>query len=259
MQWLFSQQIVASMRIKAFIVHLNRSTGRWPQVERLRTLLPMPVEVLPAIDGRMLSDAGYHRVVRRSLHLPWYPFLLSKAEAACFLSHRMAWQRLLSDGLDGALILEDDVDFLTADAPRVVAAALERLQPEEWIRLPFRDRGESGPVVRHGDGTVVIEPQMPGRGMLMQAVGPEAARRLLAASDVFDRPVDSFLQMQWVHAARVLSMRPIVICHIDHLLGGTELHDRHRGLADRAYREVCRPILRLSMHSANRQWRRRAA
>lgn len=247
------------MRVKAFIIHLTRSTARWPQVQRLRSQLPVPSEVLTAVDVKSLGTARYEQVVRRRLHTPPYPFPLSKGEAACFLSHRLAWQRVISERLDAAIILEDDVDFHADAASDVIATALTDLQPDEWIRFPHGQRGETGPVVRSSGLATTIEPWLPGRGMLMQAVGPIAAQRLLAASHQFDRPVDSFVQMQWLHGARVLSMRPFIVEHVDHLLGGSVLQNKHRGVMDRAYREICRPILRLSVRAANDQWRRRAA
>ena len=247
------------MHVKAFIIHLVRSTARWPQVQRLQSQLPIPSEVIAAVDGKSLSTARYEQVVRRRLHTPSYPFPLSKGEAGCFLSHRLAWQRVLSEKLDAAIILEDDVDLHADTASDVITAAIAGVEPDEWIRFPHAQRGESGPAVRTSGLATTIEPWLPGRGMLMQAVGPIAAQRLLAASHHFDRPVDSYLQMQWLHGARVLSMRPFIVEHVDHRLGGSVLQNKHRGVMDRAYRELCRPILRLSVRAANDQWRRRAA
>ena len=67
--------------------------------------------------------------------------------------------------------------------------------------------------------------------MQMQFVGREAARRLLAATETFDRPIDSLIQMQWLHGARVLSARPLVVREIDLELGGTVLQKKKMPLA----------------------------
>lgn len=247
------------MRAAAFIIHLDRSTARRPQVDRLAGLLPLSTTVLPAVDGGAMTDDAYHRVVRRGMHSPQYPFSLSKGEAGCFLSHRAAWTAIVSRGLDAGLIVEDDVDCLSPDFTAVIQAALDAIGPNEFLRFPFRARGEAGPVVRTRGEAHFLEPRLPGRGTLMQLVSVGAARLLLDASHAFDRPVDSFLQMQWLHGARVLSIRPIVIRHIDHLLGGTVLQNKQLGLAERLRREVQRPILRLAIRAVNDRLRRRAA
>ena len=95
--------------------------------------------------------------------------------------------------------------------------------------------------------------------MQMQIVGREAARLLLAASEEFDRPVDSFVQMQWLHGARMLSARPIVIRELGGELGGSVIHPRRRSLVDRLVHELQRPFIRLAVRQANEQWRRKSA
>jgi GR25 family glycosyltransferase involved in LPS biosynthesis len=94
--------------------------------------------------------------------------------------------------------------------------------------------------------------------MVMQLVGREAARRLLETSSTFDRPVDSFVQMNWVHGARVLSARPIVIREIGDVLGGSVIHPLRVGIRHRLVREVRRPLIRLAVSIENRR-RRKAA
>lgn len=247
------------MRTAAFIIHLHRATARRSQVDRLISLLPVPTAVLNAIDGQSMTDEEYGLVARRRMHSPPYPFELSKAETACFLSHRQSWQEIVDGGLDAGLVLEDDVDIVSPSFAAVIESALHGMQPDEFIRFPVKEKGEAGVIVRERSGTRVIEPRLPGRGMYVQAIGAEAARRLLEVSRAFDRPVDSFVQMQWLHGARVLSARPIVVRHVDFLLGGTVLHQKPFGLREWAKREWQRPLMRLAVLNANEHWRRRAA
>ena len=248
-----------AMRMKAFVIHLERASGRRPQAEFLRATLPPPAELLPAVDGLQLSDADVRGVFRPALHRPHYPFTLSRTEVACFLSHRRAWQAIVEEDLDAALVVEDDVAIEEQAFGEVLAAALDGLVPEEFVRFPFRDRGEQGQVVRAAGSARLIEPRMPGLNMQMQLVGREAARRLLWASEIFDRPVDTYVQMRWLHGVRVLTARPIVIREIGADLGGSVIHARRPGLVHKVVHEVRRPFIRLAMHRANERWRRRAA
>ncbi len=88
------------MRVKAYIVHLERSSSRHRQVRELAAALPLPTAVLPAVDGRLLDDGTRRRFVRRRIHTPRYPFRLLDTEIGCFLSYRRAWEAILADGCD---------------------------------------------------------------------------------------------------------------------------------------------------------------
>lgn len=247
------------MKSKAYVIHLERATARRPQAVLLAQAMPMETEILSAVDGRRLSDAERRNFVRRKIHSPRYPFRLIDNEVGCFLSHRRAWQAIVDDGCDAGLVVEDDVAIASHEFPAVLDAALKAIAPNEVIRFPVHDRVEGDNVTRALGGVRFLEPRLPGLGMQMQLVGREAALRLLAASERFDRPVDSVVQMQWVHGARVLSVRPIVIREIDAMLGGTSLQNKQMGIVEKAIHEFQRPLLRLAVHSANERWRRRAA
>lgn len=247
------------MPIQAFVLHLERAAGRRPQVDRLRASLPLPTAVLPAVDGLRMTPAESGAVARSGLHRPHYPFAMSRTEIACFLTHRRAWQAILDRGLDAGLVVEDDAAVVSPDFKAVLETAIDGLRPDELVRFPHRERHEPGPEVRSRGKVRLVEPRLPALGMVMQLVGREAARRLLDASQAFDRPVDAFVQMQWLHGARILTARPIVIREIGGDLGGSVIHARRRGLLDRVVHEVQRPLIRLAVHRANERWRRRAA
>lgn len=240
----------------AFVIHLERAVQRRRQAENLAASLPLPAEILSAIDGLSLSAADRARFYRRTLHAPRHPFALSDAEIACFLSHRMAWRLIIDRGLDGALVAEDDVAISGRRFAAVLTAAMEVAKPADLVRFPRWKRGERGkPLIRFGPVSIV-EPYLPGLGMQMQLVGREAARLLLDATETFDRPVDAMVQMQWLHGARVLSARPIVIREVDTELGGTVLQKKTMGLVEKVSHEVRRPFLRRAIRQANAAWRR---
>lgn len=244
------------MRIEAFIVHLEGAASRRPQVDELARSIPLPTLVLPAVDGRRLDPSVRRRIVRRRLHAPAYPFRLMDAEIGCFLSHRLAWQSILDAGLDAGLVAEDDVAVTSPSFHEVLGHAIAAIEPGDFIRFPLHERGEGR--VR-SPGASLLEPRLPGLGMQMQLVGREAAARLLAATEIFDRPVDSLVQMQWIHGARVLSARPVVIGEVDFALGGTTVQQKRMPLVRKAAHEFGRPFLRLAVRMANERWRMRRA
>lgn len=244
------------MNATALVIHLPRAAGRRPQVDRLCSELPLPVKVIDAVDGFDLSVADMRDVVAPGLHRPRYPFALSRTEVACFLSHRAAWQAIVAGGFDAGLVVEDDA-AVSPDFATVLEAILSGLRPDEFVRLPHRERHEPGPLVRSSAQATLVEPALPALGMVVQLVGREAAARLLGASMQFDRPVDSFVQMHWVHAARVLTARPIVVREIGADLGGSVIHARRASLGHKLIRELGRPLIRLAVQRES--VRRRAA
>lgn len=247
------------MNVKGYIVHLERAERRRPQALALAAALPLPAELLPAVDGRLLADADRAQFVRRRLHAPRYPFAITPTEIGCFLSHRRAWQAILDDGCDAGIIAEDDVAPAAPEFDAVIEAALAGLEPHDFLRFPLHTRGDAGPAIRTLGPARFLEPRLPGLGMQMQLVGREAARRLLEASHQFDRPVDSFVQMQWLHGARVLAAYPVVIQETDLLLGGSVVQNKRMDLVDKMVHEFHRPLHRLAVRTANEIWRRRAA
>lgn len=247
------------MNVKGYVVHLQRAERRRPQALALADALPMPAAILPAVDGRQFAEADRAAFVRRRLHAPRYPFAITPTEIGCFLSHRRAWQAILDDGCDAGIIAEDDVAPAAAEFVGVVEAAIAALEPHEFIRFPLRTRGDAGPAIRALGPARFLEPRLPGLGMQMQLVGREAARRLLEASRQFDRPVDSFVQMQWLHGARVLAAYPVVIRETDLLLGGSVVQNKRMDLVNKMVHEFHRPLHRLAVRTANELWRNRAA
>lgn len=247
------------MRIKAFIIHLARAVGRRPQVDRLRRAMPVPTEVIPAVDGQTISAEEMSDVYVEGGHRPRYPFPLSRTEIACFLSHRRAWRAIVDQRLDAALVAEDDATIASPEFLDVLQVSVDGLEPDELVRFPHRPRHEPGPVVRAQGAARVVEPRLPALGSVMQVIGREAAIRLLDASRCFDRPVDAFVQMRWLHSARILTARPIVIGEICGELGGSVIHTSRGTLIDKMIREVQRPLMRLAVHRENEHWLRKAA
>jgi GR25 family glycosyltransferase involved in LPS biosynthesis len=238
-------------RVHAFIIHLERAEGRRQQADTLLRLLPVPAEIVPAVDGLTLGADEIKAVYRRRLHRPNYPFALLKTEIACFLSHRKAWQLIVERDLDGAIIVEDDVKPIEERFDRVVAFALRHMQPADYIRFPRRHRTDVGPVVARGDEMRLMQPSYVGQGTHMQLVGREAARMLLDATATFDRPVDTTIQMRWLSSARVLAARPTCIVEFAHALGGTVIQQRSSSVGETLYREWNRFAYRAAVRVAS--------
>lgn len=231
------------MNIKAFIIHLERAKDRKPQVERLIHELPLKAEVVKAIDSRTLADSEISRVYKRKLHKPRYPFTLSKNEIACFLSHRKAWQAIVDQQLDAGFVIEDDIE-LTPVFGAAFRAVSNHFEPGSFIRFTFRDDREQGREVFRDENIRIIIPSPIGLGMVAQIVSYDAARKLLAVTEQFDRPVDTMVQMRWITDLQPLAVIPGGVKEISAELGGTTIQHK-KSFSDKLAREILRPIYRM--------------
>jgi len=233
------------VKAEAFVIHLARARGRAPQVERLRQSLPMPVTVIDAVDAERLSDEEIARVYRPVLHRPRYPFPLRRTEVACFLSHRMAWKTIIDRGLDAGLVIEDDVELLP-NFPAMLSLARAKSRPGDYVRFPKQARENGRAIAQTGEASL-IEPRHLGLGMQAQLVGRDAAQALLDVTETFDRPVDTTIQMRWLHRARVLTTAPLAIREVAADLGGTTVQGKGKSIRETLLREVLRARYRFAV------------
>lgn len=220
--------------MNCFIIHLARAVERRANVERLVASMPGQAEIVDAVDGQNLDSADRDRY-QRKLFEPAYPFELRLGEIGCFLSHRKLWALMLERGIDQALILEDDV-AAEANLPAVVALAERHKATSPYIQLPVRPVRHEGEKLAEQDGVRLVRPPVPLLRTSGQIVSADAAAKLLAASDRFDRPVDVFLQMEWQTGVPLHAALPSGIRDIGGELGGSTIA-RPKSLPERLSRE----------------------
>ena len=83
-----------------YIINLDRSAGRMDFMREQCEALSLDFERVPAVDGKAIDPDTLKR------------HGLMPGATACFMSHRLAWQRLISSPHQRALILEDDAELL---------------------------------------------------------------------------------------------------------------------------------------------------
>jgi glycosyl transferase, family 25 len=229
---------------KAFIIHLERAAGRGASVDALRARLPIESEVLPAVEGRLLSPEAVKAAYVRTRFSPRYPFALGLAEIGAFLSHRAAWGRIVAEGLDFALVFEDDA----AIDSELFASLLDFASVErgrwDYLLMPAAGLEPSGAVVARRGEFCLLRPHAPPLRAIGQIVSRAAAERLLALTAPFDRPVDTFLQMAWISGITLLVSTPTPIRDVSGLTGGTTVQRRSIGFFRRLHHEAMRPIYR---------------
>lgn len=249
------------MKISAYVIHLERSEDRDGHLKELIPACPILGQVHLATDGNSLTESEIGEVYTRSIHQPRYPFALRPAEVGVFLSHRSCWRRLLDEGNDVALILEDDIEFEDVFY-KGFELAMNHVQSLEYIQFPVRRvRSRTRPSCNswNPDGIQIVEPMIVPLGACAQLVFRTAAERLLRATKRFDRPIDCLLQLRNLSGQAVHSVLPSGVNEISRELGGSATHarDRQIGWAERefkrfAYRMQVRRLSRQYWESAQR-------
>jgi glycosyl transferase, family 25 len=228
---------------KAFILHLDRAVARWPNVQSLRSSLPIESEIVAAVDGARLTRQELDQAYARRRFQPRYPFALTATEVGAFLSHRAAWRRIVNDALDFAFIFEDDAEIDSSAFATLVEFVTAERSAWDYVLLPAKPIRGGRAIVRRG-ALALLLPDAPPLRAIAQIVSLNAAKRLLDRTLPFDRPVDTALQMTWVTGQPVLVASPSFVRDVSVKTGGSTVQRKSMGLAERLRHEALRPIYR---------------
>ncbi len=196
------------MNIKAYIIHLERASARRKQVDRIVEACSVPTEIVHAIDGGALSAEEISQSYVKNKHEPQYPFKLQPGEVGCFLSHRKCWRRQIEENLDAALILEDDIELNQPVFDLALAMARKHIDRVGYIQFQVRPTPANASVFASDAKVQLVRPKPTPLRTSAQLVSQSAARMLLDLTEVFDRPVDTYLQMHWLTGIHLACATP---------------------------------------------------
>ncbi len=177
--------------MELYFINLSRRGDRRAAMETQARRLGLALTRLNAMDAREAGPKELDRWFEKNGPLGVIP----KGDQCCFLSHRLAWTRLVESGDAYAAVLEDDVD-LSPRAPLV-------LQNGDWIPpgtdlIKLEHYGPASQSVLLSDFRDVGHGFRLGR-MRSRHTGAAAyilsrrAAELLLATPRFDLPVDHLL------------------------------------------------------------------
>ena len=232
--------------MRSFVIHMSSSVARQPNAQQLCADLPN-AELFEAVNGRDPDQIAGIQLFPGNLHRPKYPFNLRPAEIGVFESHRRIWRKMVDEQIDMAIITEDDLQV----DPARVAQALDMLAPiatpDHFIRIPVKQREVAAQVLAEQNGLSLILPRVIGLQCVCQLVGRRAAKRLLAATDKIDRPIDTFLQMHWLTGQPIHALLGSGNKEIAGQIGGSTIQTRPP-LSDKITREFKRAAYRIKLH-----------
>lgn len=175
------------------------------------------IDAIHADDVQASPDIELYDEAENTQH---YYRALTMSEVATYISHRRAWQRMLDENLDFAIILEDDI--VLANSFAYLARTVVQLeQPWHVLKLaePYA-RVKSKGIERCGASTLVQYPHIP-LGTSAYIINREGAEAMLSWSKGFYRPLDVDFQWAWQPGVKVRGIRPYPV-QVSHRLGRIE-------------------------------------
>lgn len=216
------------MKTSAFVISLERSALRFKNAHDLLYQLPLAAEVLPAVDGKQLTEDEKQTWYRPSLHQPVYPFTLNAGEIGCFLSHRKAWQEIVDRNLHAALIVEDDLRVDQDLLSRAIDTVSQSKQNYGVVQFPVRTLPRDTTVIENRNQCSIVLPRVTPLRTSAQWVTQVAAKQLLKATERFDRPIDTFLQMRWITGVPLYAISPSGLTDSTEEVGGSTIGAQKR-------------------------------
>ena len=216
---------MAKTKYKIFVINLERSESRWKAMRVQLERLGLPYERFSAVDGREISDEVLRRHYSAELNRRKYYVDLSRSEIACYISHLRVCEKILSENLDYAIILEDDV--VLKDSFALVPHVLDSIANWNYIKLiaPFKKKRivSRKPVVfeipatcdtenwTSGNPPIAFELvrwEKPPAGTQAYAITKDGAKEFLAKRSRFFRPIDVDMQHTWETKLDVQGLLP---------------------------------------------------
>ncbi len=237
-----------------FVINLERDTERRRHMAGLLERLGLAAEFVPAVDGRRLTPserAAYDRA--RALRI--YGVEMMDTEIACCLSHHHVYRRMLRDGIETALIMEDDVR-VDATFPQILQDLLNS-RFTDWlvVRLDTKRTQLQNPPSAKYSGTSVAElsggralyrlrTHVLGTGAYL--IRREGAARMLAYGERVFMPIDQTMDRFWENGILPYVVRPFPVLQSEDFGSSTGVRPPDRRsvqpLAVRIQRRVQRSI-----------------
>jgi glycosyl transferase, family 25 len=199
--------------LPVFVINLDRSADRLAHMRAELARVGMGFERIPAVDGRAVPpdlrpqflDADNKPLGR-----------LADGEIGCYASHLTVHQRILSDRLPHALVLEDD-PLLTPHLSEIAQAATAAA-PQGWdfIHLSSVINRAVYAVAKLPRGHHLVRHMRPPRSVAGYIVSRSGAAKMLKPAPR-TRTVDMDLKLAHERALDVLGVHPSPVIWGDHL------------------------------------------
>ncbi len=243
---------IALPGLPIFVINMARDVERRRYMTGVLGGLGLEAEFVTAVDGRQLSDAE-RSVYDRDRALRTYGVEMMPSEIGCYLSHHRLYQRMVRDGIEVALILEDDVR-IEPTLPTVVRDLLA-CPFTDWlvVRLDCKRRHVADPdtdklrgrrVAELSGGAALYRLHTHILGVGAYLIRREGAKRMIAYGTRVFMPIDHTMDRFWENGILPYVVRPFPVSQGDdfgtHSAGRTTDRRRSQPWPVRARRRLQR-------------------
>ena len=198
-----------ALDLKILVINLARSTERRAGMRRKLELLGLDFEFVEAVDGRDF-DVQAHPAYDSPRRRRAFGRDLNGGELGCRRAHRAILQRMVGEGLEQVLVLEDDVvlgeDFL-AVMPSLLAAA-QHYDIVRFLSAAKIARLRRRPVLPLAKGYSLARLETTPGGAYAYLIRRHAAEKLLSRMQRNWLPVDTLMGRSWEHGLNWLIVWP---------------------------------------------------
>lgn len=209
------------MRVPVFVINLERDRERRDYMQGVLGQLGLAAEFVPGVDGQKLTPAELALYDRdRCRHV--YGSDMRPGEIGCYLGHYRLYERLLREGVELALILEDDVK-IDPTLPGIVDGIAE-MKLEDWSIIHLRSgRGN----VYSGEGTAfqghtlatlptghkvqLLRTHVLSGGAYF--INQSGMRRMVEYGRRIFMPIDHTMDRYWENGILPMVVRPLPVGH----------------------------------------------
>lgn len=162
--------------MEILVINLEMQTQRLQYQQKQLGDLKLPFTRIPAVNAQQAQQESTPHAYWETWQRP-----MTWSERACFLSHRKAWQSVLTSQKP-ALILEDDA-VLSDELPSLLAG-LENLKAIDHISLEYRGRKKllAKQAITVGGGFFLHRLYLDRSGAAAYILWPSGAQKLLTAA-----------------------------------------------------------------------------
>lgn len=218
--------------LAVFIINLKKDQEKRQHITDLCRQHQIDFEIIPAVNGKALDEKYVQTVYYENASVRNIGRSMSRGEIGCALSHRHIYETMISEGIDVALVLEDDIDF-DEDLPDL----LHRIDefPDDWDVVLLghhsawsRDQDTAYSIWgkrRLNCRYSVVRPVEMGCGTYGYLIRVTGAKKLVADTRVLYQPIDHYtgsdenVNLYMVHP-------PVIRIH-------QHLSDHHHSMHDR--------------------------
>lgn len=208
--------------MKVFVLNLARCPERMARVKARLDELGVPFERIEGVDDSLMDETEKRRSVSR---LGWWCCSLrpiTRGQIGCTLSHQLAYRRMISEGLEHACVLEDDV-VLDSHFPEVLKSlesAIDDTRAQVALMCDHADGKMEIPAVQGDFSLERVKEAMYAEGYVLTR---KAAEQILEAN--YPLRVMDDIWGRWVRQGRIelYLARPTVCTQTSPVDGGSTI------------------------------------